>query len=470
MLKGTMKIELTDVNSGETKTVLEQNMVTNALTEIFKPLGLAKSPGKLLSSFAPYYQNLLGGLLLFDGAIEENADNFFPPSNRKLIGCASYGVQNNTTGTLRGGYNQTESELNLKDRYMKYVYDFTTSQANGTIASVCLTHKNGGYTSYGSEDAVYTSSFPLLQQVCDATLQYVYTNYTGATTADKYQGVGVNTNEYIFAIDRENDAVLYFRIASTSKISIIKRRAYLKSVSVLENPYSQKAFIEEFSLQDLATAMATSYFAYNFDSAENALYIFSSSASSIAAGANFLITKVNIANWNVTQYTMVNTSNVALVTNGSRFAFAHNGYVYLKCSASPYDIYKFQIGNAANVVKLNNKGTSPISGLPQMAINGRIYYEYAVSSSSNYALWIANESTNEVLKPENSRLYNSSYYPCATPIINEPLLYYLSAGSSYSTVDYMMMTNYLATINNLSDPVTKTADKTMKITYIIQEQ
>lgn len=33
-----------------------------------------------------------------------------------------------------------------------------------------------------------------------------------------------------------------------------------------------------------------------------------------------------------------------------------------------------------------------------------------------------------------------------------------------------MMCNYLATINNLDMPVTKTADKTMKITYILQEQ
>ena len=32
------------------------------------------------------------------------------------------------------------------------------------------------------------------------------------------------------------------------------------------------------------------------------------------------------------------------------------------------------------------------------------------------------------------------------------------------------MCNYLATINNLDAPITKTADKTMKITYILQEQ
>lgn len=63
MLKGTMKIELTDVNTGQTETVLEHNMVTNALANIFKPLGLTKDPARMYESFAPYYQKLLGGLL-----------------------------------------------------------------------------------------------------------------------------------------------------------------------------------------------------------------------------------------------------------------------------------------------------------------------------------------------------------------------------------------------------------------------
>ena len=36
MLKGKMKIEMTDVRTGKKETVLEQNMVTNALANIFK--------------------------------------------------------------------------------------------------------------------------------------------------------------------------------------------------------------------------------------------------------------------------------------------------------------------------------------------------------------------------------------------------------------------------------------------------
>ena len=143
MLKGTTKIELTDVNTGAKETVAEENMVTGALEEIFRPIGHLKTPATMYQSLAPYYQTLLGGLLLFDGNIEESEDTYFAPADVNMIGCAAYNVQNNTTGTARGGYNQTESEINLTTRSMKYVYDFTTSQANGTISCICLTHASG---------------------------------------------------------------------------------------------------------------------------------------------------------------------------------------------------------------------------------------------------------------------------------------------------------------------------------------
>ena len=49
--------------------------------------------------------------------------------------------------------------------------------------------------------------------------------------------------------------------------------------------------------------------------------------------------------------------------------------------------------------------------------------------------------------------------------------YYRNAYSdSYADAIIYLMTPYLATINNLETPVTKTADKTMKITYILREE
>ncbi len=468
MLKGTMKIELTDVKTGRTETVLEHNMITNALTNIFKPLGLAKDPGKMYESFVPYYQKLLGGLLLFDSNIEENVDTLYPPASAKLVGCAVYGQQNNTTGKERGSFNQTESELNMTDRYMKYVYDFQTSQANGTIACVCLTHANGGYTSYGSPDAVFTSNYPLCVQVDNGYLQYVYCrntdmSYTGANTGDKYSGYTVAKTELLFAIDLETDAAYYFRINNGTSITIIKRRAYLKTVSVLENPRYTKPEIEEYDISEgIDISGQTSY---NFDTATNALYICGASSSQTKPGETFRICKVEFGSWKTTMYTITNTADVNLSTGGMRYAYIHDGFVYVKCYSSPYHVYKFEITNPANVVKIKENGMSSIPGLPELAINGRIYYD-----DYGNDLYIADSSTNEFLKTESNRLFNSSSYEyCYTPVLGNQMLYFISCGNQ-TTAGFFMLANYLATINNLSEPVTKTADKTMKVTYIIQEQ
>ena len=159
----------------------------------------------------------------------------------------------------------------MTDRYMKYVYDFQTSQANGTIACVCLTHVNGGYTAYGSTDAVFTSDHPPFVILDGGYLQYVYTDYTGAKTGDKYTGFTVGTTELLFVIDLDTDAAYYFRVDSGTKLTITKRRAYLKTVSVLENPRYKKPLVEEWTLDEGIDVTGRN--AYNFDPATNALYV-----------------------------------------------------------------------------------------------------------------------------------------------------------------------------------------------------
>lgn len=470
MLKGKMTIELTDVNTGKTDVIEEENMVTNALSEIFRPLGHLMNADSIYNQFNSYYTKLLGGLLLFDNNIEEDPNQLYAPANANLVGCAVYNTQNNTTGKMRGGYNQTESEYNAKNRYMKFVYDFSTSQANGTISCVALTHQQGGYTTYGSSDAVLNTGNSTAISPYNGTLQYVHTSYTGANTGDKYSGLSVGTTEVLFLLDPDNDVAYYFKIKSATSISIIKRRMYLKSVSIFENPYSQKALMEEFELDALGTALSTSYFAYNFDVTDNCLYIFSSANYSTAVNGTYQITRIKISDWSIRQWTMTNTTNEILTTNGMRFAFANNGYVYLRGYNSPYELYKFEIGNSANVVKIKRSGMSSIDCWPMFAINGRIYFQAFSNTSSYNHVYIVNEETNECLKSENYCLqYAGSNTPCYTPVLNHQMLLFCSYGN-WSTGPFFIPANYLGTINNLSEPVTKTADKTMKITYTIQEQ
>ena len=463
MLKGTMKIELTDVHTGETETVLEQNMVTNQLANIFRHMGYCKDPDKLLTDWAPHYKTLLGGLLLFDTPIDEDPDMVYPPGEANMVGCAVYNMQNSTTNTVRGGYNATESELNTANGYMKYVYDFTTAQANGTIACACLTHAYGGYSGYGGVDVANNSSQYLGLTVDTGALHYVYNNFTGGSTGDHYSGLTIGTTEVLFLIDPENDCAYYFRINSATGITIIKRRAMMRSISVLTSPRSTKPILESFTLS-LSSSLPTSYISWNFDPATNALYICGSSASYKAANTSFQITKIQFGTWDIHQYTMSNTTGVQISTSGTRFCHCHNGYAYIKSYNSPYEIYKLEIGNAANVVKMNRNGFV-VNGVPIFGINDRIYYE-----SYDDQLRIINGHSNTVLSPEAIRVCgNNSYQYSYTPVRNDRSLYYVSCGNT-TYYGLHMMTNYLATINNLAEPVTKTADKTMKVTYIIQEQ
>lgn len=159
------------------------------------------------------------------------------------------------------------------------------------------------------------------------------------------------------------------------------------------------------------------------------------------ANSTFVVTKINTANWHITQYTMVNTTNVTLTANGMKFAFAHHGYVYLRNYNSPYSVYKFEIGNSANVVKITMKGMSSIDCSPFMAYEGRIYWVCCSSNSSSRHIYIINDQTDECLKTENFEIY-SNYYNCSyTPVLNEPMLYFCSIGN-YTTSAFFTPANY----------------------------
>lgn len=144
--------------------------------------------------------------------------------------------------------------------------------------------------------------------------QYVYSDYTGATTGDKYTGFTVGQTELLFAIDLESDAAYYLRIDSGIKLTITKRRAYLKTVSILENPRYTKPLMEEWTLTEGFNITGNN--AYNFDLATNSLYLFGASSYQTKVNETFNVVKIEFGTWKVTQYTITNTTDVVLATSG----------------------------------------------------------------------------------------------------------------------------------------------------------
>ena len=151
-LKGTTRIELTNVKTGQKEVIEKDNLVTNAamLAMTQNPLGVLyqNTNGWFIKNMLPLCPNAFGGILCFEKAIEESADNIYPPAGNHMVACSSNDV-NPGESTIRGSMNQTESGPLEDWTGYRFVFDFGTSQGNGTISAVCLTSKFGGIAGMG---------------------------------------------------------------------------------------------------------------------------------------------------------------------------------------------------------------------------------------------------------------------------------------------------------------------------------
>lgn len=476
MLKGTTKIELTDVNTGETQVIEKHNIITGALSHLYQPTLGHATDGATLRSLD--VNTLFGGLLLFNRTIPEETTQWFAPAGVDITGHGVYGVQNTTSGVRLGSYNSAESSYDDNTKTVKYVYDFSTNQGNGTISSVCLSNQTAGYGGYGT-DMVYMSSWSNTMMVDMYSGTKLLTDY--ANKLDTSSNL-VYSKEYLFLIDAENDIAYYFVITGGTTIKIRKYHTMLRTYSVFSTNTSASTLVLAGESPEVAltTSIPSGQFSYNYDSTDNSLYI--RAGGTVANNASFTVSKVTVEDTPVvTQTTITNTSGVVLGNTSNRNTFVHNGFVYIVGNATPYNIYKISIADS-EITTITNPAQS--SGfVPALAINGIIYYQKANNSSSSVATYLLDTESNTLkgcgitnLDYAGQKGTGSTYYyysPVYIPIKGNTLLYYLSYSTNSSAttnaLGFKYFTNYLATINNISPAIAKVSSQTMKITYTLQE-
>ena len=154
-LHGHTRIELTDVHTGAVEVVESDNLITNAVSDIFNGYGGSLNKAMLLwrgdQGYTSAPKDLVtmfyGGLLLYDTPLGSDPATVFAPAGAGVVGTAMAGQVNATKNTVRGSANLTETKIDPWSGVVTYVYEFATSQANGVIGSVCLTHPMGAYYS-----------------------------------------------------------------------------------------------------------------------------------------------------------------------------------------------------------------------------------------------------------------------------------------------------------------------------------
>lgn len=263
-LKGHTTIELTDVNTGKKEVHEDDNLITNAISEILGYHGSmsilsADSLFAIDTTNGTYFspiKKLTGGLMLFDTQIEENVETVREPAGISLVGCAS-GISYNGANVMAGSYNKQES--GKVDRGYKHVWDFGTSQSNGQIACACLTTMLGGKITTGSfpfsQDYKYHSgdskdivdeSFllacrnPKFVTKCEGQTSPMYDTSTSILFIDAKRNRLIKTKHLLYSFNNTSNADYFQKsIFNNKSIDLDVERCGFSTFSILDSPGSQ---------------------------------------------------------------------------------------------------------------------------------------------------------------------------------------------------------------------------------------
>lgn len=486
-LKGTTRIELTDVKTGQKEVIEKHNLVTNAIPDL-----LTLNPGGYLwaSNFGfaenmlPICPNAIGGILLYENPLEENPDKYYAPSSNPLIGYSSNDVSP-ADDTKRGSMNQTESGPLEDHSGYRFVFDFATSQGNGTISALGLTSKYGGVAGYGSMN--------------DSNNMMILLASTGTSVPRPAYRIGSVITMYDSVVGMTDDLKygIYAYVSGQNRIDVGKIRISLNDISLSIPAMPSEAAVSA------QTTIATSKFAsanivtskfryYNFmDGGDGYIWGFehangAEGNSSGSASLNWI--KISKGDFSFTEGSFEVNAKLQplgrMASEKSGYAYEcisgsiiHNGYLYC-CNYAKTGVVKINLSNPADVHEFLHPSGSILYPTPGNSLysatvfnvvgdvvyfgNGHIANDEIVRTTS---MGIASGGVNESsASPKGLKTGR----PVCVKIGPYQVQYIAKADSVVKVA--LLMTPYLATINNLDKPVQKTADKTMKITYILREE
>lgn len=469
-LKGEMTIEMTDVNTGITEIVAEENMLTNAVNDILgsNPMGIFYDAENTYYSeeiqwqgtLLPLCPNMIGGILLFATALTENADNVYTSSDN-LPGAYASNDVNATVDTNRGSMNLVESK-EIPGGY-RFVWEFTPAQGNGPIAAVALTSKQGGVGGFGS-----------LQDAVSAFLKLKFCRLNAVDT-EKLRYV-VRAVE----LDFETGS-MYSLLYATGTITISKIHTPVFDVGLTENLNGMTYTIESAEVitpavfSPLYQSWNSRYQAIFLDGKDGYWYGFANGSSGNSSGdASVQWIKIKKEDNTFTEgtWTLSNTQLTCLgyYQNNNDFTYyrkaclIRNGYLY----ALSYDctsVYKINLSNSTDIT-LISLGITVSNGIGASQLNTRTFM-CVIGDLIVGRGWQIDIDDNVILVKDEALF---EYSPVTDVFQYKEFLISIGADSSNMNLQAYLFTPFNVTINNLSSSVAKTADKSMKITYELTEQ
>lgn len=458
-MHGHTKITLHDVKTGKDEIYEDDNLVTLAVPKIFKTnwFGLSR-----FDRVIPM-QNLFGGVMCFQDAMTESTSNIFPPSKVNPMIANAGQTTHATASTTRGNPNGAASEVDPATRTVKFVWDWTLEQGNGTISTVCLTNAAAG------DCGLYP----------DGTLPLWDVNITPAinnVTFYRASTIGGTWSEDIaktcpVGFDADGDGICLYLDGTTFKEMKVRHPWY--KAGMIEQIYRND--LTNFKIISTRTATTSRTFATNYyqiGQDDNNYYVIERDSSD---NTKLFVDTISKTDMSVTSATLT-ISGATLArpeVTGSRMnnAIISNGSVYIVSGSDSKTFVRVNLTNAADVQILDSNMANDIilHQMPFVASNNLVLgYNYLINGDTVYPVAARPNRTDA-----HDWLYNFEFESIAR-FENSPFVFQ-GIGTTDTNYDRwngeggMLFLPYLATVNVLGAPVTKTNTKTMRVEYTLTE-
>lgn len=421
-LHGHTTIELQNVKTGRRERIEHDNTFTDGIENFLISGGFFNNAPWSDSAWrsAAAWRRLLGGIFCFQNAIPADGQGKFPttmPAGNTMIANGSYGIANSGTVTEMGSYNSAESFAASNSITM--VYDWLTSQGNGTISTVCLTSDIGGYIGYGNANSGQRLSTLYGAGNNQTTNSKTRSGYNATITINP-----TNNKEYWWLADSINAGgtltvnINHIPINELSVFDIATTKTLTNPASVSMTPLAAPQGKILWMPNSLNGNTTYTIYLQDIETGASTSYSFTTPAgSTVYTGYNMIIHEEGFhVTFNSINYLYLYATQET-TADGIPPAYAN------KIGANIY------LGNG-NIYDAVAERTSPVNG-----------YGYNPSDSG----WFRWSFTTE-----DGQIYYGFTYPAST-------------GQAVKKRNPL----YLATVNNLAEAITKTADSTMKITYNI---
>ena len=430
-MKGKARLTLCDAKSGRVISQTEEcNMVTNAINRLFAPPRQGMfgqwDMAAMLGGYLPMYKNLLGGIMLLGNAVKEDADDFMLPAAVNPVGFA---------GDAYSGSNVMRGSLNLNESYetengYHFTWDFATDKANGTIRCIALTNRLFGNVGFNETETAD-----------GAMLFDPLTPASAASSPRAFLGGG----QLGYVVGCFSSNTFTFALFNANKLTL----------RTFTHPLPQGLKIND-SAASFRYADAVAELPFNTDGngwffvnpADERIYCFScESTGSDSTTLRYCAPKVtdpqDMIQGSVTLPYLGYTTVNAAVYNGQVYVMTNSGTRVFTMDGALLRSYD-----------------AAIQGHSRFFVHNGAIMSWICKNGGNYCQNFSCEG--EVIT------YGLPMKLCYAPAIKPPYAiaqYTDRMSRSYAAL--MCCTNYMATINNLSQPLTKTASQTLKIEYDI---